>query len=99
LYYISNTDLQINPIVENAQDIRDESSAVCDITFQTYDADSSLESYVDDVINSIGGVDCGLNVCNASGGCEPITRDDNCASTDEGCIIGYMVSCIFCSSH
>ena len=72
----------------------------CATTFRIYAASSmDIYTYVDDVINSIGGVDCGLNVCNASGGCEPITRDDNCASTDEGCIIGYMVSCIFCSSH
>lgn len=88
LYYISESDLQVNPIVENAKDIRDQ-SFVCDVTFQAYDDHPTPESYVDTVISSIE--DCAIDVCNSTV-CEPITKDD-CNPSEEGCIInGYTVS-------
>ena len=69
LYYIAadeNFDLTINPVTENAKELRELAvvqGGVCDITFEIYQEGSSIDAYIQRVIESINTDDCGINVC------------------------------------
>ena len=83
LYYIANKDLPINPIAENAKDLR-KRAVVCDITFGSGGVYS---------ISNEGGKDCSkITVCDPSD-CQPVTDGDCNPVEDNPCTIeGYKVS-------
>lgn len=100
LYYIAadeNFDLTINPVTENAKELRELAvvqGGVCDITFEIYQEGSGIDSYIQRVIESINTDDCGINVCDRTQ-CQEVFPV-GCPDPKVTCNLeGYKVSSIY----
>ena len=88
-------DLKINPITENAKDLRRE-AVVCNITFEAYDKDNET-TYIEHLISETNSNCKGLNICGVGVGgvedCVQVTDDDCDPAEDDDCVVdGYRVS-------
>ena len=101
LYYIAANDLTINPVTENAKELRELAvvqGGVCDITFDVYrQSIDDSDSYIQRVIESIDTDDCGINVCSRTQ-CQEVFPV-GCPDPKVTCNLeGYKVSSIYIQS-